>query len=79
MGSLIPGADDFSICQPLEGAACPLGFRIVAIDPATMATEVLYENPGGPPMGGGTVGLRVGDELFVGSFAGDRILRVSLE
>ena len=26
-----------------------------------------------------TVGLRVGDELFVGSFAGDRILRVSLE
>jgi hypothetical protein len=29
-------------------------------------------------MGGGTVAVRVGDELFVGSFAGDRILRVKV-
>jgi hypothetical protein len=29
-------------------------------------------------MGAGTVGLVVGDELFVGSFAGDRVLRVDL-
>jgi hypothetical protein len=30
-------------------------------------------------MGAGTVGLRVGDELFIGSFAGDRVLRVALK
>ena len=30
------------------------------------------------PMGAGTVGLRVGDDLFIGSFHGDRILRVDL-
>ena len=29
-------------------------------------------------MGAGTVGLQVGDQLYVGSFAGDRILRVDL-
>ena len=30
-------------------------------------------------MGAGTAAVLVGQELFVGSFAGDRILRVALE
>ncbi len=42
-----------------------------------LTTEDVYVG-NGPPMGGGTVGLQVGDELFVGSFAGDRVLRVKL-
>jgi hypothetical protein len=64
-------------CNALERGACPVAFEIVAIDPETLATETIYRG-GGAPMGAGTVGLRVGDELFVGSFAGDRILRVRL-
>lgn len=68
---------DFQWCSTLTEGACPIEFQIVAIDPITMAQEVLYRNEG-PPMGGGTVGLVVGDELFVGSFAGDRLLRVKL-
>jgi hypothetical protein len=69
---------DYSVCIGLTVGACPIGFEIVAIDPASMETEVLYQNEG-PPMGAGTVGLVVGDELFVGSFAGDRILRIALD
>jgi hypothetical protein len=42
-----------------------------------METSVLFDSEG-YPMGGGTVGLRVGDDLFIGSFGGDRILRVDL-
>ena len=61
----------------VEGA-CPIEFQIVAIDPVTMETEILYRNEGAP-MGAGTVGLVIGDELFIGSFAGDRILRVALD
>ena len=38
----------------------------------------VYESHGAP-MGGGTVGLQVGSELFVGSFKGDRILRIQLD
>ena len=64
-------------CAELERGACPVEFEIVAVDPETLATETLYRG-GGAPMGAGTVGLRVGDELFIGSFAGDRILRVAL-
>lgn len=70
---------EFRLCQDLEpGTACPMEFQIVSVDPESLETEVLYRNAG-PPMGAGTVGLRVGDELFIGSFAGDRILRVSLD
>ena len=70
--------DDFVVCTQLESGACPMSFRIVAIDPVSMETEELYSNQG-PPMGGGTVGLVIDDELFIGSFAGDRILRVTLD
>ncbi|MBJ20718.1 MAG: hypothetical protein GY910_07940 [bacterium] len=69
---------DFGLCAAIEKGFCPIAFEIVAIDPVTMETEVLYRNEG-PPMGGGTVGLVIGDELFVGSFAGDRILRIALD
>jgi len=68
---------DFAVCQGLERGACPLPFAIVAVDPVALTTEDVYVG-NGPPMGGGTVGLQVGDELFIGSFAGDRVLRVKL-
>jgi hypothetical protein len=62
-------------CNDLEGAACPMSFAIVAIDPESMATEVVFENAGAP-MGAGTAALERNGELFIGSFAGDRIIRV---
>ncbi len=68
----------FMDCLGMTSGACPIDFRIVAVDPGTLATRVLFDGRGSP-MGAGTVGLQLGDELFVGSFAGDRILRVRLE
>jgi len=61
-----------------DRGACPIGFSIVAVDPETMTSQGAVYASDGPPMGAGTVGLQVGRELFVGSFAGDRILRVDL-
>jgi hypothetical protein len=71
-----PGLE-LAACNDLRQGACPASFAIVAVDPVSLETETLYAGSGAP-MGGGTVGLEVGDELFVGSFAGDRILRVKL-
>lgn len=62
-------------CQGLERGTCAAPFAIVEIDPDSMATRVLFDGSGSP-MGAGTVGLQVGGELFIGSFGGDRILRV---
>lgn len=73
------GNDDFGSCTDLpHGSPCPLEFQIVQVDPESMETKVLYRN-GGPPMGGGTVGLKVGNEILIGSFGGDRIVRVTLD
>ena len=64
-------------CAGLEHGQCPFHFSIVLLDPADMQAHALYENVG-PPMGAGTTALLIEDQLFIGSFAGDRILRVSL-
>jgi hypothetical protein len=70
--------EDFASCATITHGACGIPFKIVAVDPDSMAiVGTLYESDGAP-MGAGTVGLQVGQELFIGSFKGDRILRVAL-
>ena len=69
---------DFVACENLERGACGIPFEIVAVDPETMTTLGPVYSTEGYPMGAGTVGLQVGNELFVGSFKGDRILRIDL-
>lgn len=76
LGGLDPS--DFQACQQMTRGACGIPFRIVAIDAETMTPVGVIYSSDGPPMGAGTVGLQVGEELFIGSFKGDRILRVSL-
>ena len=79
VASLTGGLGDLAGCQDLESGQCGAPFEIVALDPDTLARRgVLYRGEGRPPMGGGTVGLRVGDDLLIGTFAGDRILRVAV-
>ena len=73
------GPDDFAACGRVVQGPCRLPFAIVAVDPDTMqALGPVYESSG-TPMGAGTVGLQIGRELFIGSFQGDRILRVDLD
>ncbi len=64
-------------CGEIERGACPFHYSIVELDPDTLKPRALYENAG-PPMGAGTAAMRIGDELLIGSFKGDRIVRVTL-
>ena len=69
---------DLADCMSIKQGACTIPFKIVALDPESMTiVETLYVSDGAP-MGAGTVGLQVGTDLFIGSFHGDRILRVDL-
>lgn len=70
---------DVMACSGLEHGSCPVPFAIVALDPNTMQTETVYEGGPGTPSGAGTVGLEVDGALLIGTFAGDRILRVETE
>jgi len=66
-------------CNGLKGGSCPMPFAIVALDPDTMQTETVYEGGPGTPSGAGTVGLAIDGGLLIGTFAGDRIVRVAQE
>ncbi|MEZ4280173.1 MAG: SMP-30/gluconolactonase/LRE family protein [Myxococcota bacterium] len=69
---------NFGVCVDVPEGACPIPFAIQAVDAETMTPLGPVYESSGAPMGGGTVGLQVGNELFIGSFTGDRILRVTL-
>lgn len=72
------GLLELTACQALEAGSCGFSFEIVALDPADMTGTVVLANRGAP-MGGATVAIELGDELFLGTFAGDRIARVKLD
>lgn len=54
--------------------ACSLAFEIVALDPETLEKQIVFAHEG-PPMGGATVAVDLGGELWMGSFASDRLIR----
>ena len=68
------GLLEFGACGDLESGACGFRFRILALDPETLEAEVLLEHRGAP-MGGVTVARQVNGDLWLGTFAGDRIAR----
>lgn len=67
---------DTLACQDLSEGSCGFAFQIVAIDPDTMAQRQLLSHEG-PPMGAATVALPLADQVYLGTFAGDRIARFS--
>lgn len=68
---------EMTACNELEAGTCPIAFEIVALSPDLSEREVLFANAG-PPMGAGTVAIQVGDELIIGTYAGDRVALVRL-
>jgi hypothetical protein len=76
VASLQTSLSEMRQCSELERGSCPMAFAIVAVDPETMETEVLYEGGPGTPSGAGTVGLEIPRGLLIGTFAGDRVVWV---
>ena len=66
----LPKADAFSL---EEFASCPRPFTVLALDPATLQADVLARGPANPKFSNITMALPVGDVLWIGTFAGDRI------
>ncbi|MEM6926301.1 MAG: hypothetical protein AAF602_05205, partial [Myxococcota bacterium] len=65
-------------CVGLEEGTCPGAHAIVAVEPTTLEQHTVYVGGPGTPGGAGTTGLVLDDgTLLIGTFAGDRIVRVS--
>lgn len=77
VASHVGGLTETGACYGIEEGACGAAFAIVAVDPRTMHAETILEHRG-PPMGAATVAQQVGDQLYLGSFIGDRIVRAPM-
>jgi hypothetical protein len=60
-------------------AACPRPFTVLAVDPQSMQGDVLASSPAQKHFSNITMALEVGAELWIGTFAGDRIAYRNLE
>ncbi len=58
-------------CGQVERGSCGLPYGVYAIDPESLEATLLFEGEGAA-----SVALEVGDQIFVGTFSGDRIERV---
>lgn len=56
-------------------ASCEVGFKVIAVDPVSLAIEPLLDEPGSRAFGGASAAILVGNELWVGTFSGSRIAR----
>ena len=79
---------DDPICGNLAGpmefdlenfASCPRPFIVKAIDPQTMEGTDLAKSTAIQQFSNITMGLQVGDDIWIGTFAGDRIAYRSLQ
>ena len=61
------------------GIRCSRGYVAATIDPKTMAVTELARGPATPAFTGTAIAIRVGDELWLGSFNADRLAYRSLK
>jgi hypothetical protein len=61
------------------GIRCSRGYVVATIDPKTMAVTEIARGPANPSFTGTAMAVRVGDELWLGSFNADRLAYRSLK
>ncbi len=66
-----------STCLELEEGACGFEFALVSVAPDTLETETIFRHRGAP-MGGVTVALQTEGQIWMGSFAGDRVAYIRI-
>ena len=66
----VSGPEEFDLA---EFASCPRPFVVRAIDPQTMTGKDIARGPANEHFSNITMALPVGNELWIGTFAGDRV------
>lgn len=69
------GMSELMACQEVKKGACGYEYEIVRVDPDDMSRSTLVKHRGAP-LGGVTVATDTGSELVLGTFAGDRLVRM---
>jgi hypothetical protein len=77
-GQDVPAKDVFG-CFESAARRCTQAWRAVRWDTQAMRLTPVAAEAGNPDFGDATVGLQVGDTLYVGTFRGDRIAYLTLK
>ena len=72
----VSNPDEFAL---EEFAACPRPYVAIAIDPQTMQAADLVKGPANENFSNAAMALQVGDDIWIGTFSGDRIGYRSLQ
>jgi hypothetical protein len=64
-------------CGEIDSGTCPLSFSVLRVDPERLTLEVVFDHDPARLGGAGTVALEQEGALWIGTFAGDRVLRVA--
>jgi sugar lactone lactonase YvrE len=64
-------------CGQLDSGTCPMPFSVLRVDPAALTHEVVFDHDPARLGGAGSVALEHDGALWIGTFAGDRVLRVA--
>jgi len=78
LGAGVPDAEAFIRCFEQHVEHCPMAVRVSALDTDSLEQQMLFSAEPGV-MSGASVATQVGDELYVGTFTGDRLLRVAAD
>ncbi|MCC5871753.1 MAG: hypothetical protein JJU22_05100 [Gammaproteobacteria bacterium] len=70
------GVRQIAGCRDGTEGTCALAFSILALDPEDLTAEVLLERDD-VPTGAVSVALQVGEHIWLGTFAGDRVARMA--
>ena len=64
-------------CPSGSGTPCIQAFGVAEIDPATMKAETVFDSQGkGALIAGVSVAVQMGDSIYIGSFQGDRLVKI---
>ena len=63
-------------CPPDSNYPCNQGFVLAEVDPIKMESSILYDNNGKALINGVSVAIEAGDAFYVGSFQGNRLLKL---
>jgi hypothetical protein len=67
----------YGSCHMSEAPVCAFPYKVVRVDPATLASETVATEAEPKEFGSGTTAIKVGSEYWIGTSRGDRIARIA--
>lgn len=68
-------ATEVPSCLSVKAGACALATAVAAVDPQTLAVTKLVDDDPATTVGAGSIAVELGDALWIGTFAGDRLVK----